>query len=377
MIRDEQAKTRVSQQPARHEARTGTSARGGVYTVFDGLRGLAALMVVSRHTGPWFGPLGFPESFLAVDLFFILSGFVVANAYGARLEGGGFFKEFCKIRLIRLYPLYFAGLIAAILLRLYMLDKDGDPWTMKMIVLSALGALFMLPGPAGLVTAGYRLNSPSWTLAPELLCNLIYAGLIRFLTLPVLIGIVAVCGLGLVPFVLGLHTLDLGYKGVGVLAIPFRMGFSFFLGVILHRLRSPDRKVAPLAALGVLAALLVILAYSPPLGLRPWYELFFCLIGFPLMILLASRVETTGALARALRWLGLISYAVYTLHEPVAQLIYEALKRFEIIDVWYFAPLSGFVLIIGLCLFAALADRLYDAPLRRALSRLYLRPGRN
>jgi len=63
-----------------------------------------------RHVPAFFGPIRVPESFLAVDLFYLVSGFVVAHAYGERLQAGGFFKTFVKTRLIRLYPLYILGL---------------------------------------------------------------------------------------------------------------------------------------------------------------------------------------------------------------------------------------------------------------------------
>src|ERR1017187_8440436 len=88
------------------------------YRTLDGLRGVGAFMVVMRHVPGFFGPIRVPESFLAVDLFYLVSGFVVAHAYGERLNAGGFLKAFMKTRLIRLYPLYFIGmaigLVAAI-----------------------------------------------------------------------------------------------------------------------------------------------------------------------------------------------------------------------------------------------------------------------
>ena len=68
----------------------------------DGLRAVGAVLVVMRHVPFLFGPIAVPESFLAVDLFYLVSGFVVAHAYRARLEAGGFFWTFVKTRLIRL-----------------------------------------------------------------------------------------------------------------------------------------------------------------------------------------------------------------------------------------------------------------------------------
>src|SRR5580698_5736841 len=85
------------------------------YHTLDGIRGAAALMVLMRHAGFYFGGLGLylskGESYLAVDLFFVLSGFVISEAYDGRLVEGLSPLEFMKIRVIRLYPLYLLGLL--------------------------------------------------------------------------------------------------------------------------------------------------------------------------------------------------------------------------------------------------------------------------
>src|ERR1700748_2589335 len=91
------------------------SGRRMFYTI-DGLRGLAALLVVMRHTIPLHGgTLNSPSSYLAVELFFQFSGFVIAHAYDKRFAEGLGFWEFAKIRFIRLYPLYFIAFAIAVL----------------------------------------------------------------------------------------------------------------------------------------------------------------------------------------------------------------------------------------------------------------------
>ena len=79
--------------------------------VLDGMRGVAALAVVALHLKDSLGISAPPASYLAVDLFFMLSGFVLAQAYGARLAGPLSPWGFIRLRLIRLYPLYLAGLV--------------------------------------------------------------------------------------------------------------------------------------------------------------------------------------------------------------------------------------------------------------------------
>jgi peptidoglycan/LPS O-acetylase OafA/YrhL len=316
--------------------------------------------------------LSFPESFLAVDMFFLLSGFVIAYAYEARLQAGGFFRDFVKIRLIRLYPLYLAGLAVAVVLRMYLLDKDDDPWTLKLIVETAALALFMLPGPAGDPTSGYSLNSPSWTLLPELLFNVFYGWFIRWMTVPVLIGLVVICAAGLIPSVIVRQTLDIGYPDHAEWATPFRMGFSFFSGILMYRLIGVNKRPAPLMALACVAALVAALTFHPPDDLKVAYELALALGGFPLLILVAARVDAPGKAGAFLHWLGLISYGVYTLHVPIGGLVYELLKRKHIVDVWDFAPLSGLMFTVVLAVLVGFVDRIYDQPVRRWLTRKFL-----
>ena len=91
-------------------AASAPSVRSGkhVYATLDGIRGIAAALVAMRHAGALFPGWDFPNSGLAVDLFFVISGFVVASAYDRRLADGLTLGAFMRIRLIRLYPLYLA-----------------------------------------------------------------------------------------------------------------------------------------------------------------------------------------------------------------------------------------------------------------------------
>ena len=88
------------------------------FHTLDGLRGVAALLVVTRHANLLSANISFPETFLAVDLFFLLSGFVIAFAYDDRLTNPNFEGRFLVIRLVRLYPLYVLGLFLGLLQRI-------------------------------------------------------------------------------------------------------------------------------------------------------------------------------------------------------------------------------------------------------------------
>src|ERR1700740_1326729 len=116
------------------------------FQTLDGLRGVGAFLVVMRHVPMLFGPIRVPESFLAVDLFYLVSGFVVAHAYGARLERGGFFGEFVKTRLIRLYPLYLLGILVGVIPAAISVFTDpAGWWTGHKLIEAILLGLFMVP----------------------------------------------------------------------------------------------------------------------------------------------------------------------------------------------------------------------------------------
>ena len=74
------------------------------FSTLDGLRGVAAIMVLLYHCDQMA-----PRGYLGVDLFFTLSGFVIARAYGDRLASGMPVGRFVALRLVRLYPMYFVG----------------------------------------------------------------------------------------------------------------------------------------------------------------------------------------------------------------------------------------------------------------------------
>ena len=84
------------------------------YPILDGLRGTAAIMVVIYHLFEAYFPVvghhPTPHGYLAVDFFYLLSGFVVGYAYDDRW-GKMSIKEFFKIRLIRLHPLVILGVL--------------------------------------------------------------------------------------------------------------------------------------------------------------------------------------------------------------------------------------------------------------------------
>jgi peptidoglycan/LPS O-acetylase OafA/YrhL len=338
------------------------------FQTLDGLRGVGAFLVVMRHVPAFFGPIQVPESFLAVDLFYLVSGFVVAHAYGDRLRTGGFFRSFVKTRLIRLYPLYLFGLaLGAIPATIAVMIDPAGWWTSTKLLEAVVTGLVMIPLFPGLAANGSSLDGPTWTLLPELVANVVYALAIRFMTVWVLAAIVIICGAGLVVAEFQYGALDVGYNPTDQWAALARVGFSFFAGVLAFRLFGEKKRISSWAAWACVAVLTVALAYSPPDALVPYYELGVVLVGFPALLIVAGRFEPGALSGRLFSFIGLVSYGVYILHKPLGNLVLAALNGLVRVPADARGLLVGAAFLVVLVGLSWGLDTFYDAPIRRWL----------
>jgi len=140
------------------------------YVTLDGLRGIAALSVVVLHCYRYFGDFTWSSAALAVDLFFVLSGFVLAYAYEAKLPTAS--GAFLKARLIRLYPLYLVGTLLGMIEALATM-KYGGPAAMDRATFwtSLPFSLAMLPTPWQM----YPFDGVMWSIFFELFINAVWA----------------------------------------------------------------------------------------------------------------------------------------------------------------------------------------------------------
>jgi len=344
----------MSSQPARRSFQT-----------LDGLRGVGAFLVVMRHVPALFGPFRVPESFLAVDLFYLVSGFVVAHAYGERLARGGFFGDFVKTRIIRLYPLYLIGLVVGVITAVAtMLANPHGFWTPAKIAECVATGLLMIPRFPGLESNGTTLNGPIWTLLYELVANFVYAGAIRLMKTWVLVAIVIVCGAGIVFAEFHYGTLDVGYNLTDQWAALTRVGFSFFAGVLIYRAFGTREFKSVWAAWACVAVLGVALAIHVPQGLIAAYEIGMVLVGMPLLAIAAAHFEPGPLSGRLFSFVGLISYGVYIVHQPLGNLAVMELHRVVRIPSNLSGALYGFAFMAFLVLLTWGLDRFYDAPVR-------------
>ncbi|HYE44480.1 MAG TPA: acyltransferase family protein, partial [Caulobacter sp.] len=145
----------------------------------DGVRGVAALIVMGLHIAGCLGSGLLGHGYLMVDLFFLMSGFVLSAGYGARLSLGGAGGWFAGKRLARLYPLALAGLLLGAAVAAGLASGGARPLEDRPLLLLVLAALFLPWLGGGLVVP---FNGPAWSLQLELWINIAYGYAARWLT---------------------------------------------------------------------------------------------------------------------------------------------------------------------------------------------------
>lgn len=227
------------------------------YVLLDGLRGVAALLVIWYHVFEGFAtsPIDqkFNHGYLAVDFFFILSGFVIGYAYDDRWKTTMTQKEFFKRRLIRLHPMVVMGaVLGAITFCIQGCEQwDGTRVSISMVMLAMLLNLFLIPAVPGTgpeVRGNgemYPLNGPSWSLFFEYIGNILYALFIRRLSTKALTILVVIAGIGLASFSIfnlsGNYHLGVGWSMIDYNLIGgfLRMLFAFSIGLLMSRIFKP------------------------------------------------------------------------------------------------------------------------------------------
>ncbi|WP_438852006.1 acyltransferase family protein [Brevundimonas nasdae] len=359
------------------------------YAVLDGLRGVAALIVVAfhvleAHAGGDAHRQIINHGYLAVDFFFLLSGFVIAYAYDDRW-GQMSVADFLKRRLIRLQPMLILGsLLGAVLFvfqdySIFPKLQSATAWqVIAVLILSAL----MIPQPKSMDVRGwgeiYSLNGPAWSLFYEYVANLLYAVGLRKLSNRALGVVVALAGLALI------HLAVFGGRGdlIGGWALDaegVRIGltrvlFPFCAGVLLFRV---GRRIRINHAFAV-ASLLLIVGLSLPrfggaehLWVNGLYEALCVILLFPLIVAIgAGDKQVDGVSVRVARFFGDLSYPIYITHYPLIYIytgwVVDAKPPLAL------GALVGVGVFVGSVLIAWTSLKLFDAPVRRWLAQRFL-----
>ena len=350
----------------------GASSKRTFHTL-DALRGLAAVAVVMFHQQVLFDKSLVINGGLAVDLFFIMSGVVLTHAYGARFDRGMTWTSFMRIRLIRLYPLYLVSLALAIsFAALELHGQNFDRWTRpKLLMDAALGVLMLPSAPPGWHHDMFPLDPPTWSLFFELVINLAFVVFWRFLSIGRLAVVCALCIPMLVVYALPNGNLDYGsmWSDVGIAAVRTLFGFS--VGVIIAMAR-PVRPARQNVTVFLVLILLVMLTLFLPLNSlgRGIVSLISVVFLFPAVVLVGTEFDPPAALIPFATAAGLMSYALYVSHIPVAGLLVSTIDHTLKHGIMYaYWPWSGAVITAALVVVALALDHFYDAPVRSYLSR--------
>lgn len=342
------------------------------FEALDGLRGLAALSVVLFHRRAWFGgDAVFGHAFLAVDFFFMLSGFVIAYAYSDRLKDRSSFLPFVRDRVIRLHPMIILGALLGLVV--FLAEVHTGRREALIHPLATYAASFF-PLPAIWEKETFPINVPTWSLFWELIANFIFALVAMRLTNRLLWGIIVASA---VPLLYACATIP-GLSGTGLVpeVLPYglpRVLVSFFIGIALLRVYRVGH--LPWLRMKWSGVCLLILSFTivpmkfPYAGL---YDPLVVLILYPAIIVSAARWKPKISWPAQLS--GALSYPIYILHEPLLKLISATLIVTHI-SMGDPGPIQGAARIFGVLIVAWLCMKLYDEPLRRWLrSRFGSRP---
>jgi peptidoglycan/LPS O-acetylase OafA/YrhL len=360
------------------------------YPVLDGLRGVAAVMVVFMHVMETFSGgnrfvMIINHGYLAVDFFFLLSGFVISYAYDDRWSKMTQW-DFYKRRLVRLQPMVVMGSIVGAALFYFQkstafpLIADTPPW--KVLLTMVIGAT-LIPVPISMDIRGWQemhpLNGPGWSLFFEYLANILYATLFRRFSKLLLAIFVTLAACLLTGYLL------LGPKGDLIggwsinseqLFIGFtRVLFPFTAGLLLCRMN----KLIRIKGAFWWCAILIILVLSIPriggeqhLWMNGLYEAFIVILVFPLIVSIGAggHIKHPRS-ARFCKFLGDISYPLYITHYPLIY-TFTAWVTNKHITLGVKCLLAGLAVIIVSILLAYIYLKLYDERVREWLKRKLL-----
>jgi peptidoglycan/LPS O-acetylase OafA/YrhL len=344
------------------------AARGGRYAALDAWRGLAALSVVCGHqTGGHVGAKLFIAFYLAVDFFFVLSGFVLAHRYWDELVRDR--KPFFPVaiaRLARLYPAHVFVLFALLIgfgVEAIPAYRGGEP-----LLAAWQDAIPPFPGGpgfstfmlnllllqnVGLTPTGLTWNVPSWSISVEFFGSLAVLGLVAAWRKP---GVrIALCAIAFAGYALVLlakagvldatyetlwHVVDLGLvRAIAGIAA----GVLCLLFVRKHLLARPP------AALTATVIELLAITFVLALMIRPQYhDVRDTLFPFAALILVAAFSLEAGAVSRMLLtpplvYLGSLSYAIYLVHWPLLFVMREQRD----LPVWlYYLAVFGAAMLV-------------------------------
>ncbi len=288
------------------------------FLTLDALRGVGAIAVLTGHAGIVLGAYMPPFMYLAVDMFFVLSGFVLAHAYDRKFAEGLSVGAFLKARVARLYPIYLVGLVLGLVSVALVNTHALLP---ARALLSFFFGLFALPSPPmerlGVL---FPLNGPFWSLFFEFwVANLAFAMFWRKLHGGLLLAVILLSAAILAFLGLRLGGLDFGWTWHQLPGGLVRVCYSFFAGVALLRFHARQTRLPAVPSWACLVIFACIMLVPVQGSIKGPYEIFIVLLVFPvLMYFGAGAVEYRPQIGKVL---GDASYAIYAVHRPLLTIL--------------------------------------------------------
>lgn len=338
----------------------------------------AALFVV--HGKPLFSTAA-----LSVDLFFMLSGFVLAFSYGQKVKAGMRFSKYMSKRLIRLYPMYFIGLIIGLISAILLIGTPYANFGYSGISNGFFLNAFFMPyihnytiysfgGVRGNWGEIFMLNPPGWSLFFEMFVSIIFVFLAKLedrtlnyfcgisFTFLIAIGFATMKMKGDFGF-----TAEMGWGRENIWGGFPRVLFGFTLGMILLRENTIRNYIAHHLRnyFGIISLyFILIVSLSLPFNFHGIYSLIFLVFAAPVMISLGADLQEKSIILQKITdFLGRISYPLYCVHFPVGRIVYYYSVQFKI-NAWV---TFGFA-IFASTFMAWLLGEYLDVPLRRSIA---------
>ena len=371
------------------------------YEILDGLRGVAALMVIIFHFFELYS-FGNPSKqiinhgYLAVDFFYVLSGFVLGYAYDDRWDKMSYW-DFYKRRLIRLHPMVIAGSLLGMCY--FFLGECINSPNIESVnplyfFLTIIMSILMIPCPAQMDIRGWgetnSFNGPNWTLTYEYIVNILYSLIFRRLH-TIIIGILTLASaLLLVNLTCNFDIFNVmheresnKYTVIGgwsltscELCVGFtRLFYPYFAGYLVYRLKLKIR--IPYSFI-ICSIILITFLSMPRLEKEGYpifngiYEAIVIILIFPLVIIIGAGDTTKNEiLTKICKFIGELSYPIYITHYPIIYMN-SAWTSFHMKDSLF----NKIMLSIGsffIMVFNAYSlIELYDKPVRKWLANKYL-----
>ncbi|WP_153801250.1 acyltransferase family protein [Foetidibacter luteolus] len=344
------------------------------YETLDGLRGMAAISIVVFHFFEFIfpdykdSPLG--HGYLAVDFFFLLSGFVIGYAYDSRMQTMGM-GSFFRNRLIRLHPMVIFGTVLGLIeyiITPFNNSVQSAGW--GNIFLSFVCHLLLVP-LAILPNRGdgvFPLNSPSWSLSTEYIANIFYALVLSRVSRKILILLLAASGVWLVYVARQRGWLIMGWEGKFYFDGWARTAFSFTAGLAIYRFNLVIKNNINI----ILLLLLLVGIFMFPHFDNDWLaESLLVMVACPLIIALAAGSNISGRLKNFCVFTGRLSYPLYMTHICIVWSFgnyYMAYKP-QGLQLW----LIVLALLAVIFVIAYVVMRFYDEPFRKYLVNKWVR----